>query len=40
MFRRNAEQYQQLSDEERAEIERQREINRQQMEEYERQKAE
>lgn len=40
MFRRNSEQYQQLSDEQREEIKRQREIARQQMLEYERQKAE
>lgn len=40
MFRRNAEQYQQLSDEQRAEIRKQREIARQQMLEYEKQKAE
>lgn len=39
MFRRNAEQYNQLSDEQKAEIERQRELARKQMEEYERQKA-
>jgi len=40
MFRRNAEQYQQLSKEQKEEIQRQREIARQQMLEYERQKAE
>ena len=40
MFRRNSEQFRQLSDEERQEIRRQREIERQKMLEYERQKAE
>lgn len=36
MFRRNAEQYRQLTDEEKADIEKQREIARKQMEEYRR----
>lgn len=40
MFKRNAEMYQQLTDEQKAEIERRREENRKQMEAYERQKAE
>lgn len=40
MFRRNAEQYQQLSDEQKEEIKKQREIARQRMLEYEKQKAE
>ena len=40
MFRKNAEMYQQLTDEQKEEINRQREEARKQMEEYERQKAE
>lgn len=40
MFKRNAEMYQQLTDEQKAEIERRREESRKQMEAYERQKAE
>lgn len=40
MFKRNAEMYQQLTDEQKAELERRREENRKQMEAYERQKAE
>ncbi|MBQ8481215.1 MAG: peptidylprolyl isomerase [Alphaproteobacteria bacterium] len=40
MFRRNAEMYQQLTDEQKKEIDRQREEARKQMEEYERKKAE
>lgn len=39
MFRRNAEQYRQLSDEEKKEIEREREMARKQAEEYRRQQA-
>lgn len=39
MFRRNAEMYQQLTDEQREEIQRQREAARKQREEYERQRA-
>ncbi len=39
MFRRNAEMYQQLTDEQKKELDRQREEARKQMEEYERQKA-
>ena len=40
MFRRNAEMYNQLTDEQKEEIDRQREEARKQMEEYERKKAE
>ena len=40
MFRRNAEQYNLLSEEQKAKIEKQRELERQQAAEYERQKAE
>lgn len=40
MFRRNAEQYRQLTDEQKQEIERQRKLAHQKVEEYERQKAE